>query len=92
MINPTIIFFLYLYPFDFKTKPKIIDVIGIGVNKKNNHIFSTNSPFAFDTAPTKANAPIIDKREATNKVIDIVLHLFETGGSIIFDGFLYIYE
>ena len=66
-------FFLYLYPFDFNTKPKIIDEIGIGVNKKNNHIFSTNSPFAFDTAPTKANAPIIDKREATNKMIDIGL-------------------
>lgn len=81
-----------MYPFDFNTKPKIIDVIGIGVNKKNNHIFSTNSPFAFDTAPTKTNAPIIDKRDATNKMIDAVLHLFEIWGSIIFKVFLYINE
>ena len=85
-------FFLYLYPFDFKTNPKMIDEIGIGVNKKNNHIFSTNSPFAFDTVPTKANAPIIDKREAMNKKSDIVLHLFEIGGLIALEGFLYIYE
>ena len=25
-----------------------MDAIGIGVNKKNNHIFSTNTPFALD--------------------------------------------
>lgn len=85
-------FFLYLYPLDFRIKPKTIDAIGIGVIKKNAHIFSTNNPFTFDTTPTKANAPKMDNNDATNNEIEIVLHLFGMGASIIFDGFLYIYE
>lgn len=85
-------FFLYLYPFDFSTNPRTVDVIGIGVNRKNNHIFSVNSPFAFDTAPTKVNAPNIDNSEATNNIIDVFLHLSGILLSIVFEGFLYIYE
>ena len=85
-------FFLYLYPLDFRIKPKTIDAIGMGVIKKNAHIFSVKSPFASDIAPTKASAPKIDNNEATNSKIDVVLHLFGIGVSTVLAGFLYIYE
>ena len=70
-------FFLYLYPLDFRINPKTMDAIGIGVIRKNTHIFSVKSPFASDIAPTKASAPKIDNNEATNSKTDVVLHLFD---------------
>ena len=92
IIIPAMIFFLYLYPLDFSTNPKTTDASGMGVNKKNNHIFSTGKLLALDTAPTNANAPHIDSSDATNNTIEITLHLF---GMILYttlDGFLYICE
>ena len=85
-------FFLYLYPLDFRIKPKTIDAIGIGVIKKNTHMFSVKSPFSADIAPSKAIAPNIDNNEATNSKTDVALHLFGIGVSTVLAGFLYIYE
>ena len=92
IIIPATIFFLYLYPFDFSTNPKITDAMGMGVNKKNSHIFSSNKLFELDTAPTKATAPNIDNSDATNNTFEMALHLFGMTFSVVFDGFLYIYE
>lgn len=92
IITPAITFFLYFNPFDLSTNPKTVDAIGTGVSKKNSHIFSINNPFTVDTVLTKTNAPNIDKREATNNIIDITLLLFVTGLSMVFVGFLYMYE
>lgn len=92
IINPAIMFFLYLYPFDFKIKPKMIDAIGMGVIMKQPHIFSTKRPFASDIIPTKASAPKIDANEPQNSRWEVSAHLFEIGTSTVFDGFLYIYE
>ena len=92
IIKPTITFFLYWYPLDFKIKPKIIDERGIGVIKKKTHIFSVKRPFASDIAPTKAAAPKIDSKEAANSKIEVFLHRFGIGVSTVFAGFLYIHE
>lgn len=61
--------------------------MGMGVNKKNSHIFSTNKWFTLDTVPTKANAPKIDKSDATNNTTEITLHLFGMLFFIVLDGF-----
>ena len=68
---------MYLYPFDFKTNPKIIDEIGIGVNKKKTHMLFEKSPVISDIAPSKTVAIKGDSNEATNSKVDVFLHLLE---------------
>ena len=92
IINPAIMFFLYLYPFDLRTKPKTIDASGMGVIEKNTHIFSVKSPFASDIAPTKTIAPKTDSIDAANSKFDMTLHLFGMELSTVLAGLLYIYE
>ena len=55
-------------------------------------MFSTKRPFASDNSPTNVNATKIDNNEAINNKFDITFHLLGTDASIVFDGFLYIYE
>ena len=85
-------FFLYLYPFDFKTNPKTKDDMGMGVIKKNIHIFSVNNPFISVMAPTKTIAHNIDNSEKTNNKIDVTRNFSGIGVSTVLEGFLYIYE
>ena len=91
IIIPTIIFFLYLQPFDFNMNPKTIDAIGIGVIKKYSHIFSKKL-FSSEIAPTKVNAANIESNDAINSTTEADLHLSGMGFSANFVGFLYIYE
>lgn len=66
-----------MHPFDFKTNPKIIDEMGIGVNKKKTHMLFEKRPVASDIAPSKTVAIKGDINEATNSKIDMSLHLLE---------------
>ena len=58
-----------MYPFDFKTNPKIIDEMGIGVNKKKTHMSSKKSPVTSVIAPSKTIAIKGDSNEAANSKI-----------------------
>ena len=69
-----------------------MDERGMGVIKKNTHIFSSNRPFARDMAMTMLAAPWSDSREATNSKTDRFFHLLGIGESTVLEGFLYIHE